>query len=84
MKPNPKIFFKKIFKNTLRKSGIIKNASVHILQHSFATYLLEHGTDLRYIQESLGHKNLKTTEIYTHVTKTAMNKVSPIDNLTIK
>jgi len=58
---------------------------VHTLRHGFATNLLEHGTDLRYIQELLSHKNSKTIEIYTHVTKTAMNKiVSPIDNLGIK
>jgi site-specific recombinase XerD len=58
---------------------------VHTLRHSSATHLPEHGTDLRYIQELLSHKNSKTIEIYTHVTKTAMNKiVSPIINWGIK
>jgi site-specific recombinase XerD len=70
---------------TEKKSGINKNASVHTLRHCFAIHLLKHRTDLRYIQELLGHKNLKTTEIYTHFTKNAMNKiVRPIDNLGIK
>ena len=58
---------------------------MHTLHHSFATHLPERGTDLRCIQELLGHKDSKTTEIYTPVTKTALNKiVSPIDNLGIK
>ncbi len=72
-----------IFRMALSKSGIKKHATVHTLRHSFATHLLERGTDLRYIQELLGHANSKTTEIYTHITKKGLDKiVSPLDNLT--
>ncbi len=72
----------KIFKDACQKAGIKKNVSVHTLRHSFATHLLEAGTDLRYIQELLGHSNSKTTEIYTHVTKMDLAKIrSPLDSL---
>jgi site-specific recombinase XerD len=72
----------RIFKNACVKAGIKKQVSVHSLRHSFATHLLETGTDLRYIQELLGHSSSKTTEIYTHVTNKNITKIkSPLDSI---
>lgn len=69
-----------ILKKASLKAGIRKNVTPHMLRHSFATHLLEQGTDLRYIQELLGHESSKTTEIYTHVSKKAIDKIrNPID-----
>ncbi len=70
-----------ILKTALLKSGIKKKVTPHTLRHSFATHLLEQGTDLRYIQELLGHSNSKTTEIYTHVSNRELGKIkSPLDS----
>lgn len=70
----------KAFKVALGKTGIIKHASLHTLRHSFATHLLEKGYDIRTIQELLGHQNLQTTMIYTHVArKNILGVKSPLD-----
>ena len=72
----------KVIKTAAMKAGIRKRVYPHILRHSFATHHLEQGTDLRYIQELLGHKSSKTTEIYTHVTEKSIQKIkSPFDDL---
>ena len=71
-----------IVQAAVKKAGIKKKVSVHTLRHSFATHLLEHGTDLRYIQSLLGHESSKTTEMYTHITTKGFDQiVSPLDNL---
>ena len=71
-----------VFSQGCVRSGIIKTATVHSLRHSFATHLLETGTDIRYIQEILGHASSKTTEIYTHVAEKDLKKIiSPFDHI---
>lgn len=65
-------------------AGIRRRVTAHVLRHSFATHLLQRGTNLRYIQELLGHSNLKTTMIYTHVSRRSLTEVvSPLDWLAI-
>ena len=73
-----------ILKKACAKAGIKKNVTVHTLRHSFATHLLENGTNLRYIQSLLGHESAKTTQIYTHVTTKGFDQIkSPLDKLDI-
>ncbi|MBM4141820.1 MAG: integrase [Nitrospira sp.] len=75
----------RVFEMACNRAGIRKDVTIHSLRHSFATHLLENGIDLRYIQELLGHKSSKTTEIYTHVSTKSIGKIkSPLDTLNLK
>lgn len=71
-----------IFNKAVKIAGIKKRVTVHSLRHSFASHLLDNGTDIRFIQELLGHKHLSTTQIYTHINPVSVKKIkSPFDSL---
>jgi len=71
-----------VFKKAMQKAKINKKIGVHSLRHSYATHLIEQGTDIRFVQELLGHKEIKTTMIYTGLTDITKRKIkSPLDNL---
>jgi site-specific recombinase XerD len=73
-----------VFNKAMEKAGIKKQLSIHCLRHSFATHLLENGTDIKYIQELLGHASIRTTERYTHVARRHVLRIqSPLDKLSL-
>jgi site-specific recombinase XerD len=70
----------KVFENAFKNAKIGKDATFHSLRHSFATHLLENGVDLRYVQELLGHQNIRTTQLYTKVTNPSIKRIkSPFE-----
>ncbi|GEM_PF-31266 len=72
----------KVLNKAVAIAGLNKRVTPHMLRHSFATHLLEQGVDMRYIQNLLGHESTKTTEIYTHVSKSSLHKIkSPLDRI---
>lgn len=76
---------RKVLKEAAKKAGLRESPTLHWLRHSFATHLLEAGTDLRYIQQLLGHSSSKTTEIYTYVSTKHISQIkSPLDDLNIR
>lgn len=82
-KPYSASSVRRILTRAVQKAGIKKTVKTHTLRHSFATHLLENGTNLRYIQALLGHTSAKTTEIYTHVTTQKLDEIkSPLDLMT--
>lgn len=75
----------KIMENATQKAGILKNVHVHTLRHSYATHLLENGTDIHIIQRLLGHEDVKTTQLYTHVSNALIKNIrSPLDTLELR
>jgi len=82
LEPYTQVSARQVLKKTLANAGIPKDVTLHTLRHSFATHLLESGTDIRYIQELLGHNSPKTTMIYTHVSSTNLMDIkNPFDSL---